>query len=85
MGGLESSSAYGEAAALQNKIKCLVSIGTGVPSLKIFRDDFLNIGETLVPIATETEKERSGKRGLGIQAALSAAILTRISRCSHPS
>lgn len=41
---------------LENKIKCLVSIGTGVPSLKPFRNDALHIGETLVTIATETEQ-----------------------------
>jgi predicted acylesterase/phospholipase RssA len=41
---------------LENKIKCLVSIGTGVPSLKPFRDDAFHIGDTLVAIATETEQ-----------------------------
>ena len=41
---------------LEGRIKCLVSIGTGVPSLKPFRDDVLHIGETLVSIATETEQ-----------------------------
>lgn len=41
---------------LENNIKCLVSIGTGVPSLKSFHDDVLHIGETLVAIATETEQ-----------------------------
>ncbi|KAK4691613.1 hypothetical protein P7C71_g5419, partial [Lecanoromycetidae sp. Uapishka_2] len=40
---------------LESKIKCLVSIGTGIPSLKPFRDDILHTGETLVAIATETE------------------------------
>ncbi|KAF2874191.1 hypothetical protein BDV95DRAFT_616739 [Massariosphaeria phaeospora] len=40
---------------LEGRVKCLVSIGTGVPSLKPFRDDVFNIGETLVAIATETE------------------------------
>jgi hypothetical protein len=33
-----------------------VSIGTGVLSLKPFRDNVLNIGKTLVAIATETEQ-----------------------------
>jgi hypothetical protein len=37
-------------------VNCLVSIGTGVPSLKPFKDDVLHIGETLVAIATETEQ-----------------------------
>lgn len=41
---------------LDGRIKCLVSIGTGVPSLKPFRHDVFNIGETLVAIATETEQ-----------------------------
>ena len=41
---------------LQGRIKCLVSIGTGVPSLKPFRDDVFHIGDTLVAIATETEQ-----------------------------
>ncbi|ORY02205.1 hypothetical protein BCR34DRAFT_493307 [Clohesyomyces aquaticus] len=40
---------------LEGKVKCLVSIGTGLPSLKPFKDDVFNIGETLVAIATETE------------------------------
>jgi hypothetical protein len=39
---------------LSDKVRCLVSIGTGVPSLKFFRDDVLHIGETLIAIATET-------------------------------
>jgi hypothetical protein len=41
---------------LEGKIKCLVSIGTGVPSLKPFKDDVMHIGATLVAIATETEQ-----------------------------
>ncbi|OCK72888.1 FabD/lysophospholipase-like protein, partial [Lepidopterella palustris CBS 459.81] len=41
---------------LENNVKCLVSVGTGVPSLKPFRDDVFHIGETLVAIATETEQ-----------------------------
>jgi len=41
---------------LQDKLKCLVSIGTGVPSLKPFRDDVFHIGDQLVALATETEK-----------------------------
>jgi hypothetical protein len=40
---------------LEGKVKCLVSIGTGVPSLKAFKDDVFNIGQTLAAIATETE------------------------------
>ncbi|KAF2025710.1 hypothetical protein EK21DRAFT_75787 [Setomelanomma holmii] len=41
---------------LEGRVKCLVSIGTGVPSLKPFKDDVLHIGQTLVAIATETEQ-----------------------------
>jgi predicted acylesterase/phospholipase RssA len=41
---------------LEGKVQCLVSIGTGVPSLKPFQDDILNIGKTLIAIATETEQ-----------------------------
>lgn len=41
---------------LERRVKCLVSIGTGVPSLKPFKDDVLHIGETLVAIAIETEQ-----------------------------
>lgn len=40
---------------LENRVKCLVSIGTGVPSLKPFKDDIFHIGQTLVAIATKTE------------------------------
>ncbi|KAH7126726.1 hypothetical protein B0J11DRAFT_284076 [Dendryphion nanum] len=41
---------------LEGKVKCLVSIGTGVPSLRPFKSDVFHIGETLVAIATETEQ-----------------------------
>jgi hypothetical protein len=41
---------------LENKVQCVVSIGTGVPSLKPFRDDVLHIGQSLVAITTETEQ-----------------------------
>lgn len=41
---------------LDGRVKCLVFIGTGVPSLKPFPNDVLHIGETLVAIATETEQ-----------------------------
>lgn len=40
---------------LEGKVKCLVSIGAGVPSLKPFKNDVYNIGDTLAAIATETE------------------------------
>ncbi|ORY18197.1 acyl transferase/acyl hydrolase/lysophospholipase [Clohesyomyces aquaticus] len=42
--------------SLEDKVKCLVSIGTGVPSLKPFKDNLLSIGHSLLSIATETEK-----------------------------
>lgn len=41
---------------LESKLQCLVSIGTGIPSLRPFSGDILHIGETLVAIATETEQ-----------------------------
>ncbi|KAB2098622.1 hypothetical protein AG0111_0g13152 [Alternaria gaisen] len=41
---------------LEGRVKCVVSIGTGVPSLKAFKDDVFNIGQTLAAIATETEQ-----------------------------
>ncbi|RYP47753.1 hypothetical protein DL768_006221 [Monosporascus sp. mg162] len=42
-------------ADLQNKLSCLVSIGTGVPGLKPVHDDALKIWSTLKRLATETE------------------------------
>jgi hypothetical protein len=41
--------------ALEGNIKCLVSIGTGIPSLKPYGDSLLEIGKTLKAVATETE------------------------------
>ena len=41
---------------LEGNIKCLVSIGTGVPSLTPYGSSLLEIAETLKQIATETEK-----------------------------
>ncbi|KAF2015348.1 FabD/lysophospholipase-like protein [Aaosphaeria arxii CBS 175.79] len=41
---------------LESKVKCLVSIGTGIPSLKPFKDDAFHIHKTLVAISTETEQ-----------------------------
>uniref|UniRef100_A0A0B7KQA1 PNPLA domain-containing protein n=1 Tax=Bionectria ochroleuca TaxID=29856 RepID=A0A0B7KQA1_BIOOC len=41
---------------LRSRLRCLVSIGTGVPALKPVRDDVLGIGATLTSLATETEK-----------------------------
>jgi hypothetical protein len=42
--------------SLQGKLRCLVSIGTGVPALEPVRDDVLGIWATLKNLATETEK-----------------------------
>ena len=41
--------------ALEGNIKCLVSIGTGQPSLKPFGDSLIDIGKTLLDLATDTE------------------------------
>lgn len=41
---------------LDGRVKSMVSIGTGVPSLKAFKDDVLHIGATLVAMVTETEQ-----------------------------
>ena len=40
---------------LEDNIDCLVSIGTGIPSLKPFGKSLKAVGETLVRISTETE------------------------------
>lgn len=41
---------------LEDNLDCIVSIGTGVPSLTPFSDDILHIHETLIALATETEQ-----------------------------
>jgi Patatin-like phospholipase len=41
--------------SLEKNLKCLFSTGTGVPSLKPFGDNLLEITKTLKSIATETE------------------------------
>ena len=41
---------------LQDKLQCLVSVGTSVPRLKPFRDDIFHIGDALIALATETEQ-----------------------------
>ncbi|KAH8689905.1 acyl transferase/acyl hydrolase/lysophospholipase [Talaromyces proteolyticus] len=38
------------------KVQCLVSVGTGVPSLNAFQDDALGIWGTLKDLATDTEQ-----------------------------
>ena len=42
---------------LEGKIRCLVSVGTGLPPLKPFKGDVLHIGTTLVALATEIEQK----------------------------
>lgn len=42
--------------SLEDKVQCIVSIGTGVPSLTPFKGDLVGIGQSLIAIATETEK-----------------------------
>jgi Patatin-like phospholipase len=41
--------------SLEENLKCLVSIGTGVPSIKPFGNSLLEVAQTLKSIATETE------------------------------
>lgn len=41
--------------SLEENLKCLVSIGTGIPSIKPFGKDLLEIAKTLKIMATETE------------------------------
>lgn len=41
---------------LEGDLSCLVSVGTGIPTLMPFGDDPLNITKALVKIATDTEK-----------------------------
>ncbi|KAF2802729.1 FabD/lysophospholipase-like protein [Mytilinidion resinicola] len=40
---------------LEDDVQCVVSIGTGVPSVRAFGGSLLEIGETLKAMATETE------------------------------
>lgn len=41
---------------LDDNISCLVSVGTGIPTVRPFGDDPVSIGAKLVKIATDTEK-----------------------------
>jgi predicted acylesterase/phospholipase RssA len=41
--------------SLADRIKCFVSIGTGQPAVKAFGADVIEIGKTMVEIATDTE------------------------------
>jgi predicted acylesterase/phospholipase RssA len=42
---------------LEDHIDCVVSIGTGVPSIEPFGNDLKTIAKTMVAISTETEKK----------------------------
>lgn len=48
---------------LKKHIKCLVSIGTGVPALRPFPNNIFLMGKTLTSIATETEVTADKFRG----------------------
>jgi hypothetical protein len=41
---------------LEERVRCLVSIGTGIPSLKPFSNHLVDISQGVLAIATETEK-----------------------------
>lgn len=43
---------------LEDNLRCLVSIGTGVPTLKPFGDDPIKIGKSLVALALALDMER---------------------------
>jgi hypothetical protein len=55
--------------SFEARVKCFVSIGTGVPSLKPFADDLIGVGQSLLAIATETEKtaERFSRDKVGLE------------------
>jgi len=44
---------------LEDNLRCLVSIGTGVPTLKPFGKDAIKIGKSLVSIALDTERRHN--------------------------
>lgn len=41
---------------LEDHVQCVISIGTGMPSLKPFGDNLMSIGSALIGIATKTEE-----------------------------
>ncbi|KAI9893899.1 MAG: hypothetical protein M1814_005452 [Vezdaea aestivalis] len=51
----EGSEIYG-AKSLQDNIKCVLSIGTGVPYIKPFTNSLIELPETLVRLATDADK-----------------------------
>lgn len=59
-------------SSFEESVKCFVSIGTGVPSLKPFTNDLVGFDQSLLAIATATEKtaerfcrDKSGLDGKG--------------------
>lgn len=42
--------------SFEDRVQCIVSLGTGVPSLKPFKNELISIGKSIIAIATETEK-----------------------------
>ena len=52
---LEAQSVWRNGPPLHEQIQCIVSIGTGMPLVRGFQTDALNILKTLQTIATETE------------------------------
>lgn len=54
----EAKDIWGEDGAnFEEKVKCLVSIGTGMPSLVPFTDKLAQLGKALIAIATDTEEQ----------------------------
>lgn len=45
----------GEGERLENRIKCLISVGTGKPSLKAFGNQLQPVAKTLLRMATDTQ------------------------------
>jgi predicted acylesterase/phospholipase RssA len=54
----EAGDIWGGGASLKDSdIRCLVSIGTGIPTLAPFRSGAVQLGKALVAIATDTQQE----------------------------
>ena len=51
----EAKDIWSQEERLENNIGCIVSIGTGVPSVKKFGQDVIEVFNTIKAIATETE------------------------------
>lgn len=51
----EARGVWGTQGQFEPRVQCVVSIGTGMPSVEPFGDDPLSIARTLLHIATETE------------------------------